>query len=158
MPARYASTIFETERPRRLAYRLARETIDLSTLKVSFDILYVFYQYNCTYRMQLDGILRGGCLPPLFGCGYQRGPINNRPQLNKLPHNQTEEGRQHCRYISAARAAVLLPVIVIHVGREGCEDGVSGAGIRCVPTADAVPQNAIQLFRRRGVWNIEAHS
>src|SRR5258706_15604272 len=37
-----------------------------------------------------DDILRGGCQPPLFGYGSQPGPIDNRPQLDKLPHKAAQ--------------------------------------------------------------------
>jgi hypothetical protein len=37
---------------------------------------------------QVDN-LRGGWLPPPAGLKRRHGPIDNRPQLTKLPHNST---------------------------------------------------------------------
>ena len=42
--------------------------------------------YGC--HVGQDEILRGGCQPPPFWCPPGLGPIANRPQLTKLPHNQ----------------------------------------------------------------------
>src|SRR5258706_16326731 len=67
-----------------------------------------------------DDILRGGWLPPLFGCGSQRGPIDNRPQVNNLPHKSSRREQKFWMVVHNAVSVSSRPQAAFDVLYSAC--------------------------------------
>ena len=87
--------------------------------------------------------LRGGWLPPPVRCESGSGPIDNRPQLAKLPHKVSLAGQGANQFFMKFRGPKAHPNRI--VGRVGRHEWPDNHGLNHVRSVSQVPREACRF-------------